>query len=121
MRHNERGITMIGWLFLLIPFAIVAYGAIRLAPIYLNYMRIARTLESMKTEIKADESANQVSIRNALNKHLDIEGVEFPTEKEFQIHRDGQTWIVDTAYEDVAPLFGNVSLLIKFNKSVTIE
>ena len=53
MRHNQRGITMIGWLFLLIPLAIVAYGGIRLAPLYLNYIKIARTLESMKTEIKA--------------------------------------------------------------------
>ena len=120
MRRNERGITLIGWLLLLVPLAIVACAGIRLTPVYLNCRKITRTLESMRSEVKADEGENQITIRNTLNKHLDIEGVTFPTEKEFTIHRDGKGWTVETSYEDVAPLFGNVSLLMKFNKSVTI-
>jgi hypothetical protein len=32
---------MIGWLVLMVPIAIVAYGVIRLVPIYLNYMRVS--------------------------------------------------------------------------------
>ena len=39
---RQRGITFIGWLFLLMPVAIVVYGGIRLAPVYLNYMKVAK-------------------------------------------------------------------------------
>ena len=32
MRRNERGITLIGWLLLLVPLAIVAYAGLRIPP-----------------------------------------------------------------------------------------
>ena len=50
MRHSQRGITFIGWLFLLVPVAIVVYAGIRLTPIYLNYMRVAKSLTGLASE-----------------------------------------------------------------------
>ena len=47
MRHSQRGVTFIGWLFLLVPVAIVVYAGIRLTPIYLNYMRVAKSLSQV--------------------------------------------------------------------------
>ena len=52
MRHSQRGITFIGWLVLLVPVAIVVYAGIRLAPIYLNYMRVAKSLSETASEAK---------------------------------------------------------------------
>ena len=42
MRQRQRGITFIGWIVLLIPVAIVGYALIRVAPVYLNYMKVAK-------------------------------------------------------------------------------
>src|SRR5882724_2623060 len=44
MRNRQQGITSIGWLVLLAPFAIVLYAGIRLAPLYLNYMKVVREI-----------------------------------------------------------------------------
>ena len=44
-RSRQRGVTFLGWMFLLIPLAMVVYAGIRLAPMYLNYMRVARSVE----------------------------------------------------------------------------
>ncbi len=118
MKRTQRGVTMIGWICLLIPVAIVGYSAIRLIPVYLNYTKIARSMEQLGQESRASDS--QRNLRFALEKRLDIEQVEFPEAKDFTIRRDGQSWVVEIEYEDGAPLLSNISLAAKFAKSVRI-
>jgi hypothetical protein len=120
MHSKQRGITAIGWLFLIVPIAILGYAGIRVAPIYLNYMKVARSIEKTATQHKGDESITAQAIRNTLDKHFDIESINYPTSKDIKVRRDGQNWIIEAAYEDVAPLFSNLSLLLKFDKSATI-
>ncbi len=119
MRTRQRGLTFIGWLVLLIPLAIVAYAGIRLTPIYLNYMKVARSLDAVQTEFKADD-ASPGSIRNSLEKHFDIESVDYPTVKDINVNKDGRAWIIDASYDDQAPLFSNISIQVTFHKTVQI-
>ena len=118
MKRTQRGVTMIGWIVLLIPVAIVGYSAIRLIPIYLNYAKIARSMSQLAQEARSTDT--QQNIRFALEKRLDIEQVSFPDAKDFTIRREGQSWIVEIEYEDGAPLMSNVSLTAKFKKSERI-
>jgi hypothetical protein len=119
MRSKQTGITLIGWIILLVPFAICFYAGIRLAPVYLNYMKVARTLEQVKSEFKGGD-ANQAAVRSAVEKHLNIESVDYPDIKDIKITRDGKTWTVNAAYDDQAPLFSNVFILVTFDKTVTL-
>ena len=119
MRSKQRGITFIGWVLLLTPLAICAYAGIRVAPLYLNYMKVARTLEQVKSELK-DGGSDQAAVRTALEKHLNIESVDFPDVKDLKITRDGKSWVVNAAYDDQTPLFSNIFILISFDKTVTI-
>lgn len=118
MRSRQRGVTLVGWIVIIIPFVIVGYAAVRLLPVYLNYQKVAKTLETTATEMKG--SADAAGIRNTIDKHFDIDMVEFPTSKDVKITRDGQAWVMECAYEDQAPLFGNISLHVTFDKRVTI-
>jgi len=122
MRSKQRGITFIGWIFLLTPMAICAYAGIRIAPIYLNYMKVARTLEQVKAEWKGGglQGDSQAAVRTSLEKHLSTESVDFPDVKDMKITRDGKKWVVNAAYDDQAPLFSNIFILISFDKTVTI-
>ena len=121
MYRRQRGVTFIGWLFLLVPIALVLYVGIRLVPIYLNYMRVVRTVDQTASEVKGgDEAATREAIRVSLLRHLEIDSVEFPTMKEISIRRDGRSWIIEAKYEDETPLFSNISLVVAFDKVVTI-
>jgi hypothetical protein len=120
MRSKQTGVTLIGWIILLIPVAIVAYAGIRLTPVYLNYMKVARTLEQVKSEFKGGDAGNAAAIRTAVEKHLNIESVDYPDIKDIKITRDGKTWVVSASYDDQAPLFANMFILVTFDKSVTL-
>lgn len=120
MRSKQTGVTLIGWIILLIPVAICGYAGIRLAPVYLNYMKVARTLEEVKSEFKGDDAGSQQAIRTAVAKRLDIEMVDYPEVKDIKITREGKSWVVSATYDDQAPLFSNVFILVSFDKSVTL-
>ncbi len=117
MRRNQRGITFVGWIFLLIPLAVVAYAVIRLAPVYLNYMRVSRSISQVASEAKGDDTTNAQTLRVSLNKRLDIESIEFPDTKDFVIRRDGQSWVIEVNYEEPIPFIYNVQLLATFKKT----
>ena len=119
IRNRQKGVTAIGWLFLLTPFAIVIYGGIRLAPIYLNYMKVAKAMDQAGNELKA-AGVDAAAIRRTIDKHFEIDMVEYPTIKDITVTRDGTDWVVESKYDDDAPLFGNVSLHVVFDKTVRI-
>jgi hypothetical protein len=121
MRNRQRGVTAIGWLFLLLPIAVVGYAGIRLTPVYLNYTKVARALEQTAAEYKDDSSATAANLRVSLEKRLDIESVNYPQAKDIVVKRDGRAWVMQAAYEDVAPLFANISLLVAFDRTVEVR
>jgi hypothetical protein len=120
MRSKQRGITLIGWIILLVPLAVVGYAAIRLTPVYLNYMKVARSLDQVASEVHGGETTNSGTLRNALEKHLDIESVDYPTLKDIKISKDGRGWSLEAAYDDQAPLFYNIFILVSFDKIVHV-
>jgi hypothetical protein len=116
MRNGQRGVTAVGWLVLLTPFAIVGYAAVRLAPVYLNYMKVVRAVENAANSARSGGDAT--AIRTAIDRHFEIDMVDFPTAKDLIIRREGQAWVIEAKYDDEAPLFGNVSLHVTFDKIV---
>lgn len=121
MRNRQRGVTFIGWVVLLVPLAIVGYMVIRAAPVYLNYMKVSRGLEQLAVENRGDEQASVGAMRTSLQKHFDIDSVDFPPVDSITFSKQGTVWVAQAKYEDEVPLFADISLLIKFNKSVPLK
>jgi len=119
MRNRQLGVTAIGWLFLLTPVAIVVYAGIRLTPVYLNYMKVVKAMEGTVSEMKSGGVSPQ-SIRTSINKHFEIDMVDYPTIEDMKITKDGESWVVESQYDDDAPLFANLSLHVTFDKKVKI-
>jgi hypothetical protein len=120
MRNSQRGITVLGWLLLLIPVAIIVYAGIRVAPIYMNYFKVVKALEQTASESKG-ETVSPVDVHNSLDRRFNVEYIDMPNAKDIDVHRDGEHWVAVAKYEEVAPLFGNLSLLLEFDKQVELQ
>jgi len=119
MRNRQTGVTAIGWVFLLTPLAIVIYAGIRLAPVYLNYMKVSKAMEQSVSEFKGGGSAPD-TIRTTIDRKFEIDMVEYPTVKDMKVTKDGAAWVIECQYDDDAPLFANLSLHVTFDKKVRI-
>jgi uncharacterized protein DUF4845 len=120
MRRHQRGITTLGWLILLIPVAIVFYAGVRLTPVYLNYMKVSHTLDQVVGEVP-NETATADGIRNTLGKHFDIDSLDYPDVKDLKITRVNSVWQIEANYDDQAPLFANIFILVTFDKVVHLK
>jgi hypothetical protein len=120
MRKHQRGITALGWLILMIPIAIVFYAGIRVSPLYLNYMKVVHSLDSVATEI-SNEGQTADGLRNAVDKHFQIESVDYPDKKDLKITRVNNVWQIEANYDDQSPLFANIAILITFDKIVKLK
>lgn len=119
--RKQLGVTMIGWIFLLIPVAIVVYAGIRVTPIYLNYYKVIQALKETSTALKSDEVLTQTAIRKSLERRFDVGYIEKPTINDVRIFKNATgTWEVETDYEEVVPMFGNLYLLMQFKSSVPV-
>ena len=119
--RKQRGVTAIGWIFLLIPMALTLYALIRVGPVYLNYWRIVDSMQKTATELKSDETLTAQTIRNSLEKRFDVGYVDKITEKDIDVKKGGDGWEMTADYEGTAPLFSNVVLVIAFNRTVVIK
>jgi ribosomal protein L11 len=88
----------------------------RLAPVYLNYMKVVRALNLVASD--AAGNADPRTIRTTIDKHFEIDMVDYPTSKDIKVTKTATGWDVEASYDDEAPLFANISLHVVFDKTV---
>ena len=121
MQHRQRGMTMIGMLVLVVVVGAWVYAGIRMTPKYLEYMRVAATLEKVRDEFDANPGTTEFMLRKAVERHFDIEMVNVISANDIEITKDGGQFNMRAYYDDVVPLAGNVSFLVEFDKSVVVN
>jgi type II secretory pathway pseudopilin PulG len=120
MRQRQQGMTMIGMLFVLGLVGIILYAGIRLAPLYLNYMKVARSMDATATEFKS-ENPEIGGMRRSLEKHWQIEDINSVEAKDVDIEKDESGVTMHVAYDDSAPYISVVSLTVHFDKTVKVQ
>jgi hypothetical protein len=119
--RKQRGVTMIGWIFLLVPVAIVIYAGIRVGPEYMNYYKVLAAMKETASKLKSDETLTAASILNSLERRFDTGYIDSPTAREIVINKGDAGWQMTADYEKAVPLFGNLHMLMVFNKTVVIN
>ena len=84
MRRRQQGMTLIGMLFVLGLVGVIVYAGIRLAPLYLNYMKVARSLSATAEEAKG-ENPDPATIKHLLARHWQIESIDTVEEKDVEV------------------------------------
>jgi hypothetical protein len=120
MRQPQLGMTFIGILCILALVGVIAYAGIRLVPVYLNYMKIARTLDVTATEFKG-ENPDVGGMRRSLEHHWIIEDPSAVDVKDIEITKDDGGVSMHVAYDDAVPYLANVSLSVHFDKTVKVQ
>jgi Tfp pilus assembly protein PilE len=120
MRHSQQGMTFIGLMCILALVGVIVYAGIRLVPVYLNYMKIARTMEMTAIEVK-DSNPDPGNIRRILERHWTVEDPTAVDVKDIEVTKDDSGVSMHVAYDDTVPYVANVSLSVHFDKTVKVQ
>jgi len=118
--RNQRGVTMIGWIFLLVPVAIVLYAGMRVAPEYLNYYKVVSAMQETASALRSDDALTVGAVQTALVKRFDTGYIDKPIVSDIAVTKADQGWQMTADWETTVPLFGNLYLLLTFKKTVVI-
>ena len=120
-RHNRQGgMTFIAMLFILAMLGMFLYAGVRLLPVYLNYMKVARSMDAAAGEFKT-ENPDPGAVRRSLEKHWQIEDISAVDSKEVEVTKDETGMVMHVAYDEAAPYISNVSLSVHFDKTVKVQ
>jgi Domain of unknown function (DUF4845) len=90
MRPRERGATFLGIVIILLILGSALYAGIRLVPVYLEYTKVARSLEQVRDEHAAIDT-NPALIRRSLERRWDVEDIHSIGWKEIEIDRSSRS------------------------------
>lgn len=116
MRSNERGLTMIGFLFVAAVIVVIVIIGFRVLPSYVEYYSVEKVLQATMRE---EESVNPVDLKKALFRRIQAEYIDSVSDRDLVITRDGNTLVATMAWQKVLPLVANASILLDFEAKAT--
>jgi hypothetical protein len=120
MRSRQRGATFIGMVVIIAIIGFALYAGIRLTPMYLEYMAVARALTNTAKEFSGGPTTAD-RLRVSLNRRWTIEDINSVQPTDIEIKKAGTGWTMRAWYRAEAPFIGNVSLVADFDKTVEVK
>ncbi len=119
LRRTQRGITALGFLVLASVFGLVGFGGLKLAPLFMQKLRIETVLGDLKTELDG-KGTTTASLRRELIQRLYIEGITIGPE-DVVITPTKAGYMVGVQYNNTASYLGGVSFLVAVDEQVEIR
>lgn len=107
---RARGASMLGILFICVAIVLVAVGALKVIPSYLEFRNIRAAAIAAR-----DGGKTVVDIQKAFDRAAQINDITTLSGKDLDIAKDSAgNIVVSFKYEKKIPLFYNVSLIIEY-------
>ncbi len=122
MKSKQSGITLIGFLIVMVVVGFFGYMAMKLLPSYSEFMGVTKSMKQIATEGTAGKSLDD--IRRALMFKMNFQYVDDATikPKDITIQRDaGGASNLDVIYDKQIPFMYNIDFLLHFHKSVPLQ
>lgn len=120
---KQRGLTLIGFIFILIIAAFFALMAMRLVPSYVEYFGVVKAMKSLAAEPNSAQKS-MGEIRGELNFKASFQYVDNGTLSGGQAVRidrsNGKSNLV-VEYNKTVPFLYNISFLLHFSKTVALS
>jgi hypothetical protein len=114
LKNNQRGLSMIGFLFVAVVLIFVAMLAMKLVPAYIEFFSVKKILAAMGQDSSLRSKSN-AEIRSDFSKRADASYVEAVQSSDLTIERSSAGTVVSAEYEFRTKLLGNVSLVVDFS------
>lgn len=116
MQSQQRGVSMIGFLFVAVVLVAVAMLAMKLVPAYIEFFSVKKILSTMGQESDLRSKSN-AELRNDFSKRANVGYVTVVKPEDLTVDRHGGVPVISADYEFRTKLFGNISLVVDFSAS----
>ena len=120
LEGKQRGISLVGWLFIIAISLFFVLLGMKMVPAYINYYDMVKVMTSMAKDSSLKQ-AGPVELKKLFMRRIDINGIyDFPKDG-FQVDRTRGGTILRIDYEKREPVAGNVDVVMHFRKEVRMQ
>ena len=120
LAKRQVGITTLGFAILAAFVGLIAFAAIRLTPVYLNYMKVVGVLEGVREEFDG-QNTNRAMVHRSISRRFDVESVGVINYRDIKVTAVDGGFEVAAVYDHTAPFIANISFTVHFDKSVLVR
>ena len=117
---RQGGLTLFGWVLLLVVLAFVSLLGLRTIPVYLESMTVSSVVRDVARNPEL-RGATPREVRSALNRRMQVNNVESVSNDDVEIERSGDSVRIVLAYERRFPLIANLDGIASFREEAMIE
>ena len=111
MRSKQRGISLMGLIFILFVLVVVALFGMKVIPSYMEYASAKSAIEA----ISRDQQINTpLMVRNAFEARAQIDNITAIRASDLEITKEGNRMAISFSYRKEVPLADNVGLYIDY-------
>lgn len=114
--HKQRGVSMLGFMFMSVAVIIIAMLAMKLVPAYIEFFSVKKILNAMGQDSETKSMSNN-EIRSSFAKRANVGYVTVVKPEDLDIDRAGGNMVISTEYEYRTPLVANISMVVDFKAS----
>jgi len=120
LARKQAGMTTLGLIILTVFVGLFAFAILRLAPVYLNYMKVVGVIDGVFEEFDGQRATRQV-VRSSISRRFDVDSVGVITYRDVSVTTVDGGMEVRAEYDHTAPFISNISFVVHFNKTVLIR
>jgi len=113
-RAEQKGMTYLGILLLMVVIAICAIVVIKILPVYLEHFKVTSSLKSFVEDTKGNPAMPPTEIKKLLLRRFDVNDVSHVTKDDIQISKENGKTVISIPYEARVTLFLNLDLVARF-------
>jgi ABC-type branched-subunit amino acid transport system substrate-binding protein len=116
MGRNERGITILGFLFVSAVVIIFALVGFRVMPAYIEYFAVQKALQQALDD---SPDGNVAEVRRAFDRKTSAGYIESVRPNDVLVKRQSNQVTAEVSWQRVLPMIGNASILLDFDAAAS--
>ena len=119
--RKRKGLTLIGFLIVLVIVLFFAYAGMRVIPMYLEYQALISAMEKLKND-PAAKAMSPFRIKDSIQRSLWVSYASNNIKKEhIRISKKSNGVNVRVAYEVREDFLGNIDIVASFDRTVVLR
>lgn len=118
--RRQAGMTTLGIAILTAFIGLFAFAAIRLMPVYLNYMKIVGVIDGVVAEFEG-QNANRMAVRRSIARRFDVDSVGELKARDIPVTPVDGGLQVSAVYDHTTPFIGHISFTVHFDKTEIVR
>jgi hypothetical protein len=118
--RRQAGMTTLGITLLTAFMGLFAFAAIRLIPVYLNYMKIVGVVNGVVSEFET-QNATRAAVRRSIGRRFDVESVGLIRARDISVTTVDGGLQVSAVYDHTTPFIGQISFTVHFDKTEIVR